>query len=331
MNESIFLSKISDNEKDAFTNDLIEMNHKVVDFNSKAKSFLEGIDKIDINKGLSYLDAKNIFLSVYMQDILHFTKDKANGEFSEERQKSLINLKVLQEKLKPIDNKIKSQLDRYQRIAEGEINTKELPKSRLIDEVGESEDEGEIQEEHEKETKKKNKDKEKEDKYIVNKTFFDFNETDKDKKKRQSQIEKKKKKLIDLHSDLLNEISDRPEEITDDYSRSKLGKFMKEVDDYERDNYTNVIVGKKKIKAEAKKDRKDDDLGNFASEMRLVGDILEYEGIEKKEKHKKEEAAFKIKNKLKSEKRQFLNKKAQEKSFNTDKSDKKMLNRKRQN
>jgi hypothetical protein len=338
----IYSQAISSEELEEFNQDIVTLNSKVEDFNSKMRSFVSSVNTIDIEHGLSYLDAKNVYLSAYMFELIGFSGDKTKGIFSEDRIKNLLGLKVTQEKMKSIDNKIKNQLDRLQRLAEGDITTDDLCKSRLIDAI-DDEDGVELdsnnqddEENLNKANKKKallKKSKQEGDKYVPNKQYFDFNETDQEKNKRRKLLEKQRRKLPELYQDLMNEFSERPEEVADDYQRSHVGKYLKEVDDYEREHLTNIVVGKKKLKELRRKDKKEDDLGNFNSEMKVVGSILKYDEEIKKDKIKHEDAVHKMKNKLMREKRDQLKeakRQQEEKKLSTKSNSTKFLSNKRQ-
>ena len=348
---SLYLKEIPEEQVLQFKNNINILSSKVDELNDKISTFTNSLSNLEIENGLSYLDSKNMFLSLYMSELTNFINFKVQGKYNENIIKNLINMKVTQEKLKVIDTKIKPQLDRMQRLAEGDITEENTSKPRIMDEF-ENEEEDELEEEKkvikEKKISKKtsegkvikfknpNKTKEiiqpksnidaeeidnkttetkdlkekkidgnktSDDKYKLNKLYFHFNETNEEKNNRRKDIEKKKEKLknSELYRELVNEISDRPEEIGDDYSKSHVGKYMKQVDDYERDMMTRVFVGKKTIKHLRKRDQKDEDLGNFNSELKHLDSIFKYDTERKNNGDAKENAKAKFSKKFKKE------------------------------
>lgn len=300
--DSKFLNEIPETEHNAFMLELMSLNSKIEDFNGKTLKMLSSIDNIDYKHGISYLDAKNTLLSLYVNEILGFVGDKLGGSVSEKRIKKLVNLKVTQEKMKAIDKKMESQLDKYQRIANGESETQSTLKPNIFELA--VDDEEEIQ------SKSKFLDKD-QSKYAPSKLYFNFSESTDDKKKRQKDIDKKKDKIqnSEFYKEMKNELSEKPaEEGVDD---THLGRYMKEVDDYERDHYTPVLISKKKIKQLKKKDRKEQDIGNFANELNLES-IFREEQNEKKESYAKDEAFGKFKKQQQDIKRKAAKQSEQE-------------------
>lgn len=298
--ESIYSTSISKDDEEKFQQELIALNNQYEDFTTKATNMINALDNIDINHGISYIDSKNLMLSLYMKNLLKFCKNKLYGQYDEGLIRKLINLKVTQEKMKAIDTKVESQISKYQRIAEGE-QEKNIYKPDL-----DFEDEEDEEEKTQKKTEKS--------KYKPGKLYFDFMETNDDKNKRRKNIDKAKEKMrnSEYFRELQNELSERPEEIGDDFTKTNLGKYLKEVDKYERDNMTNVFVSKKTLKDLRKQDRQDDDLGNFASELKNLTSIFRDEEKERNFKKSKDDAMAKIKKKFikeKSKEGKVLNKK----------------------
>lgn len=339
--ESLYLNEIPEDQVNKFKNSIDSMTLKVEELNDKIKIFTESLNTLEIDKGLSYLDAKNVLLSLYMSELNNFIIDKSKGNINQDLIKTLLNLKVTQEKLKVIDTKLKPQIDKFQKIAEGNYNDDNFNKPNILDELEENSNNLEkpnnsLNEKKEKSIKFINPNKHKElkhkkdelveddnnkinnedinnktqnssindnNKFKINKLNMHFNETNNEKVKRRKDIEKNKEKLknSELYNELINEISERPEEIGDDYSKSNLGKYLKEVDNYERDMMTRVFVGKKKIKQLNKKDKKIEDLGNFNSELKHLDSIFKYDKELKNMNNNREEAKSKFEKKFKRE------------------------------
>lgn len=305
--DSIYSKEISTNEIDLFNNELIALNSKLEEFGSKTGNMIKALDNININHGISYLDSKNLMLGLYMKRILNFCSDKIKGKFDEKNIKKLVNLKVTQEKMKIIDTKIESQLNKYQRIAQGEQEEATF-KPNLANIV---DDEDNIIEE----TDDKKKKFKSESTYKPGKLHIDFMESNEDTKKRKKNIEKAKESIRNstYFKELNNELSERPEEIGDDFHETHEGKYMKEVDNYEREYMTNVFINKKTIKQLRKKDRKEDNIDNFAQEAKLLSSILDNDNNEKKNSRVKEDAMHNFKKKFFRQKekdnKKFLNNK----------------------
>lgn len=264
--------EINENTIQTYEKELFTMNKRLKDFNSKVTKMSESINNIEIENGISYLDGKNIFMSLYMKSLLEYIQNKVNGKYSEDQVKNLLLLKMFQEKSKVIDLKLSSQLAKHYKIAEeGRVTEEDTLKSNILN-LKEEDDDTQVDGKNKKQSSKF---KSAEDsKYEANKLYFDFTETGREKKDRQKDLEKAKKKIksSELYNELLDEIDDRPEEYNPD--NTHYGKYMKEVEKYEDDMLTKVYVSKKKIKELKRKDMKDDDLGNFGSEIKNLDKVL---------------------------------------------------------
>lgn len=269
INNSI-LCKLDDKLVQTYEKELLNMDKKLKDFNSKLLKMTDSLDQIEIENGLSYFDGKNILIGLYMKTMTEFVKNKVNGEYSDNQVKNLLMMKLIQDKFKVIDNKIENQISKHYRIAdEGKINLEDNIKSNILSLKEEKKDKNQITE---KKSKFKNAD---ESKYLANKSYFDFTETKTEKKERQKKLEKAKQKLKDteFYNEMLDEMDDRPEEFKGE-NDTHYGRYMKEVENYEEEMLHKVNVSKKKIKQLKRKDRKDDDINNFTSELKNIEKVI---------------------------------------------------------
>ena len=92
---------------------------------------------------------------------------------------------------------------------------------------------------------------------------------------RKRQIERGKEKIrnSEMMQDLKNEISDKPINF-DNNSNSYLNKYMKEVEQYEKDHLVNITVPKKVIKQLKRKDNNMDDLYKLDSNLKILSNTL---------------------------------------------------------
>mmetsp|Transcript_27724 Transcript_27724/g.28874 ORF Transcript_27724/g.28874 Transcript_27724/m.28874 type:complete len:345 (+) Transcript_27724:7-1041(+) len=301
---------LNDSNVKSFEKEAFDMNKKVEDLNSKIQKMTSSVNALEIEHGISYLDGKNLLLSLYMNNLLQFTSNKANGEHSEDLTKSLLYMKMVLEKSKVIDLKIASQLIKHQRIAEeGKISQEDNLKSRILNQGDDNEEEDQGEEEN-KQKKVKSQSKYKsaeESKYNAGRNYFDFTETKQEKKERRNEIDKSKHRIknSELFNELEDEVTDRPEEFKGEQN-THLGNYMKEVQDYEEDMLTKVYVSKKKVKELKRKDRKEEDLNNFTTELKNLDKVLNNKDSGENDEYAKEVAMNKFKKQLKNEKKTLI-------------------------
>ena len=221
---------------------------------------------------------------MYLIELLLYINYKLNPNESIKNSdllKQLIINKTLIEKLKVIDMKIKNQVDRLINVSEDSKNNniESNYKPRLLDE----EEEESLDEEKEE---KKNKEKEK-IKYQVNKKLVEFFETKNEKKNRKRQIENDKQRI--RNSEYLNvlreEMSDKPR-VIESYNKN-TNKFMKEIENYEDEHFTNIRIPKKIKKIIKKKESKIDDLNYFDKEIKQMSNILLNDNSKEEENREK--------------------------------------------
>ena len=278
-------------------------NNEIITFNNtintikteidKVNSQLDTLDKnldnetIELKYGLSFFEAKYQMFIMYLTELICYMSEKISAKESVENSpiiKQLLILKGLIEKSKVIDMKLKPQIDRLLSIADNkEKNIETGLKSRLLENENSNEEmsENENLNDSDEEINKQIKNREKA-KYKVNKANIEFFETKNEKRERQRQIEHDKEKLRDNEfiKELKEEMSDKPK-LIESYN-SKKEKYMKEIEDYENEHFTNLRVPKKVLKRLNKADRKIEDLNFFEKELRQTSNVLLNDDYESK-------------------------------------------------
>ena len=307
-------------------------NNEVITFNNtintikteidKVNSQLDTLDKnlenetIELKYGLSFFEAKYQMFIMYLTELICYMSEKISAKESVENSpiiNQLIILKGLIEKSKVIDMKLKPQIDRLLSIADNkEKNIETGLKSRLLEndnsneEISENENLNEENSEEELNKQIKNREKAK---YKINKANIEFFETKNEKRERKRQIEHDKEKLRDNEfiKELKEEMSNKPK-LIESYN-SKKEKYMKEIEDYENEHFTNLRVPKAVLKRLNKADRKLEDLNFFEKELRQTSNVLLNDDYESKKKLE--------------EKNKFIQRKRVLNEFNSEKSRKK--------
>ena len=275
-----------DDEINIFEQNISNIKENITNLNEKLVNLLNNLNdnNIQFKYGLSFFDAKNNLFLMYLIELLLYINYKLNPNESIKNSdllKQLIINKTLIEKLKVIDMKIKNQVDRLINVSEDSKNNniESNYKPRLLDE----EEEESLDEEKEE---KKNKEKEK-IKYQVNKKLVEFFETKNEKKNRKRQIENDKQRI--RNSEYLNvlreEMSDKPR-VIESYNKN-TNKFMKEIENYEDEHFTNIRIPKKIKKIIKKKESKIDDLNYFDKEIKQMSNILLNDNSKEEENREK--------------------------------------------
>jgi hypothetical protein len=114
--------KITEEDRDAFNNYLFGLRSNI-DEVTKKLTFLNSSldsDKAEMGYGISYLDAKNNMMLVYLTNLIMYSTMKTAGQDIDDTDtvKQLIYIKTILERSKVIDLKIKSQIDRLIKLAE---------------------------------------------------------------------------------------------------------------------------------------------------------------------------------------------------------------------
>ena len=295
-------NKITEEDLNIFNTKLHSIQKGINTLKSKFGSLIENMkrDDYELQYGLSFFEAKQDMMNMYITNLLNYCCAKINGEQSisgMELIKENIKIASLIERVKVIEMKLQHLINKTININNKDKNniqtTNEMdlkPKILSIysnnNEQEENSDQSE-EEKYSKKIKKKNKMKtymEKSELYKLKNKDVDFYETKAEQRNRKRQIERGKEKIrnSEMMQDLKNELSDKPINY-DNNSNSYLNKYMKEVEQYEKDHFVNITVPKKVIKQLKRKDNNVDDLYKLDSNLKIISNTLN-DNFDKKNK-----------------------------------------------
>ncbi|XP_075685031.1 neuroguidin isoform X2 [Rhinoderma darwinii] len=171
-------------------------------------------------KGLSFLELKDQLLLLYMQDLSHIIMEKASGRSLKENPgiMRLVEIRTVLEKMRPIDQKLKYQIDKLVRaavtgsLAENDpLRFKPNPQN-LMSKLEESDKEGSESNEDESGVEKKSQNKAR--KYVPPRLApVHFDDTEAEKELRILQRAKKRALSSSVIRELKEQYTDAPEEI----------------------------------------------------------------------------------------------------------------------
>ena len=295
--------KISEEELNIFNTKLHSINKGINTLKSKFTSLIENIKREDyeLQYGLSFFESKQDMMNIYITNLLNYCYTKICGNQSISgmplitdniKISSLIErVKVIEMKLQHLINKTINinNKDKYNNNiqAANEMDLKPKILSIYNNNDNELDEEEENSEENESDndkkdkkekSKKKNKMKtymEKSELYKLKNKDIDFYETKAEQRNRKRQIERGKEKIrnSEMMRNLKNEMSDKPTSF-DNNTNSYLNKYMKEVDEYEREHFVNITVPKKVIKQLKRRDNNVDDLYKIDSNLKILSNTL---------------------------------------------------------
>ena len=288
-------NKISEEELNIFNTKIHSIQKGINTLKSKFSSLTENIKKeeYELQYGLSFFEAKQDMMIMYITNLLNYCYTKICGEQSISGMPLItenIMISSLIERVKVIEMKLQHLINKTINISNKDKNniqtTNEMdlkPKILSIynntsNEEEENSEENESEERKKKEKSKKSKLKtyiEKSELYKLKNKDVDFYETKAEQRNRKRQIERGKEKIrnSEMMRNLKNEMSDKPISF-DNSSNSYLNKYMKEVEDYEKEHFVNITVPKKIIKQLKRKDNNVDDLYNIDSNLKLLSNTL---------------------------------------------------------
>lgn len=211
------------------------------------------------SKGISFLEVKYQLLLSYLINLTYVMLRKSHGQSIEGDNSidRLVEIRTILEKIRPIDQKLKYQVDKVIRIAATggtgasdpmrfHANPDNL-ESKLDNE--ESEGSGSEDDEEKKEEEKKTSKVYRPPKLAA--VHYDGDESAVDKKQRQLETLRKRALSSDIMRDLQKQYDDRPEEVVDsrDLHRMRENKRAKERTRYEEDNFMRMTLSKKERSA----------------------------------------------------------------------------------
>ena len=295
-NDQTNANKISEEELYIFNTKLNSIQKGINTLKSKFASLIENMkrDDYELQYGLSFFEAKQDMMNMYITNLLNYCCAKISGEQPISGMpliKENIRIASLIERVKVIEMKLQHLINKTININNKDKNniqtTNEMdlkPKilsiysnNNKLDEDEENNEESD-EEKINKNKTKKNKMKtymEKTELYKLKNKDVDFYETKAEQKNRKRQLERAKEKIrnSEMMRDLKNELSDKPINY-DNNTNSYLNKYMKEVEQYEKEHFVNITVPKKVIKQLKRKDNNVDDLYKLDSNLKILSNTL---------------------------------------------------------
>ncbi|XP_063769005.1 neuroguidin isoform X2 [Eleginops maclovinus] len=198
------------------------------------------------SKGLSFLDLRYHLLLFYLQDLTHLIRIKTEGGKIKDSEaiSRLVTIRTVLEKMRPLDHKLKYQIDKLVRtavtgsLAENDPLQLRPNPENLISKLSESEEsEGEAENQTEKKAAHSSGKK-----YVAPKIapmHYDGDLTEADKKKALSERQKRAALRSSVIQELRQQYSDAPEEIRErrDFQSDKESR-----DELHRKNYEESMM-----------------------------------------------------------------------------------------
>ncbi|XP_077302714.1 neuroguidin [Arctopsyche grandis] len=278
---------------------LDEMNSNVRQVATLVDNMLQRVKsgEITTDKGLSFLEMKYHMLLSYLINLTYIVLRKCSGERIEADPAidRLVEIRTVLEKIRPIDSKLKYQIDKLVKGAvtsAGSGNDPGLFRAHPENLVSKVEgDHSDASEDDEKESK----DEETNAKtgiYVPPKfaaMHYDGDESHADKEKRQVDRHRKRALNSSVIRELRDEYLDTPMEISSGVRGQQIiSKFQREKTEYEENYLTRLPL----TKVEKHRQRKMSTIGNIADEITNFGDYSALDdnpsnsGTKKKKKRK---------------------------------------------
>jgi len=206
----------------------------------------------DPNDGISFLSFKNELLLEYNMNIAYLMLKKTKGK-SIEGDKAvdrLCYLRTVLEKIRPIEHKLKYQIDKFVSIADaGPGADKSQDPLRLKANPSLLADNGDEEEEESDEDEETNVEAKKEAKYVAPRNVPQHYSGDKSKEELAAESDARRKKSVlsaSMVRELKSQLWDTPEEISHqaDTRKQKYIREQKEKERYEEDNFLRLPVTK---------------------------------------------------------------------------------------
>lgn len=229
-----------------------------------AKKLLDKLkeNQLSTENGISLFNAKNELFSSYLIDLVHMINLKLNNREIDGAPvvNRLVEERVFLEKMRPLENKLKYQVDKMMKIANtgqldenDSINLKPNFSNMIDDEEDEEMSDNETSKEHSVDnsmpSKKDNK------KLYVPPRLAQMKFEDEEEKRAKVLSQAKKRAMnTSIMKELRREFDDTPEEEYDSlpYQKSSIGKFLKKKERFEEDNFIRLNLTKKQ-KADARR------------------------------------------------------------------------------
>ncbi|KAF9182322.1 hypothetical protein BGZ51_004826 [Haplosporangium sp. Z 767] len=282
----------------AFPKHLMELSTMLKEIETKLKPTIAKLEskEIDTTKGLSFLEVKYHILLEYITNLSFVMYRKLNGQSIQDHPAviSLIEQRTILEKMKPVEQKLKYQIDKLVRAAvvgqqdgEAQLNAggadplafKPNPKSLVLDNAGN--DEGEEQDEEQDGSAGASSSGIYKAPKMAPVHFEEDSSAVAKRLKYQARLQARAAKSR-VMKDLVSEFDDRPEEmsLTNDGVHFGMGMDEKQRDRerYEEENFTRTMLSKKELNrlrkgALPRFDNEFDNLNDFSQIAPLQDDL----------------------------------------------------------
>ncbi|CAH0603062.1 unnamed protein product [Chrysodeixis includens] len=253
---------------------LKEMNMNVQQVSQLVDNMLVRVKsgELSTDKGLSFLEMKYQMLLSYLINLTYMVLRKCSGEKieSDPTIDRLIEIRTVLEKIRPIDSKLKYQIDKLVKTAviggtsEDDPQTYHANPANLVSKIGDIEDESsESSDDGDNKKDKTNKS----NVYVPPKlaaVHFDENTSRVDSEKKNKEKSKKQYLNSSIMNELREEYSEAPLEVsTGNHVKQSISKYEMEKTEYEENYLTRLPV----TKAEKNRRKKLTTVGMIADEV----------------------------------------------------------------
>jgi U3 small nucleolar ribonucleoprotein protein LCP5 len=208
--------------------------------------------ELDASKGVTFLDVKNQLMLSYIINMTHLMHEKLSGHsiHNSPDTERLVEIRTVLEKMRPIDQKLKYQIDKLIRTAKMGVSVDNDPlrlKPNPDNLIGEAEDQDGDASDAESGAEKQPVESKAYRPARLAPVYYDGDESMKQKKERQMESVKKRLASSAVVRDLQREYVDGPEEIreTPDLHRFREDRLERERKEYEEKYFIRMSVTKK--------------------------------------------------------------------------------------
>ncbi|OTF74323.1 hypothetical protein BLA29_009351, partial [Euroglyphus maynei] len=222
-------------------------------------------DELPSKSGISLFDLKNRIFVNYLADLTDIVKHRLLGEPNDETRQRLIEERVVLEKIQPLEEKLKYQVDNLMntinnnrmQIENNPLNARPTFSFDIEDENKSESDRDEtkeIENENEKNPNEKPQiDRNKNQVYVPPRLAQMKYEDEQERKTRNLERAKKRAMNCSIINELRKEFDDAPEEEYDGLNRKTgIGKFLNRKKKYEEEHFIRLTLTKQQ-KAQARK------------------------------------------------------------------------------
>lgn len=291
---------------------LDSMKNSLVDCVLASKKLLDNFtnDKLPTNSGISILELKNKMFLNYLLDLTDVIKNKMMGKINDTTVERLVEERVVLEKIRPIEDKLKYQIDILMKTNNGIVDNNPLNSKPDFsfamendDEMNENFDNEDDEQEEPAKDSKEIDNKLKNQVYVPPRLAQMKFEDEQERKARNLERAKKRAMNFSIINELRKEFDDAPEEESDRLinKKSSIGKYLKAKKKYEEDNFIRLNLTKKQ-KAQARKLSTVNSIGSDITKFEDIS-VLNIDKSDDYQPGKKKKKTKKFSNKKKKFKR----------------------------